>query len=127
MLTAGLLASASLSLPASAQSAGAGTSGSARIEEPARARVAADTLRQMDAVLTVVTSPGDVSSISVPASVEARMGETDTALLATDAVLLDSDGGVAPAGLSVSIGEAGAGPGGGTANEALMLILVQFN
>jgi len=122
--SAGCLA---LAGPACAQSSQAQTSGSTSIDAPVGAQVVTDLLTQTAALLTVVTASGDVSSISVPGSVEAR-GDQGSVTLPTAAAVLDAADGIAPAGVSVSIGDAGLrGPGGGEGDGGPMLILVQYN
>jgi hypothetical protein len=108
-----------------AQTARVGTTASVSIEESAGARVATYLLTQT-AVLTVATAPGAVSSISVPGSVDVRNGQDGNVTLPATAALLDSAGGLAPAGLSISISGA-AGQGAGRAGDGPMQILVQYN
>ncbi|RYE03831.1 MAG: hypothetical protein EOP61_03095 [Sphingomonadales bacterium] len=111
--------------PAVAHAQATPTAGTASIEEPAGAKIVVDLLTQTALVLTVQTPVSDVSSISVPASVEARgAGGDGSVALETNAALLDARSGIAPSGLSVSIG----GPAGANQQEAgPMLILVQYN
>lgn len=114
---------------ARAQTARAHTTASVSIEEPARARVIANIITDIltqTAVLTVATAPGTVSSISVPGSVGARDGQDGDVTLSATTVLLDGAGGLAPAGLSISIGGT-VGQGAGRAGDGPMLIVVQYN
>ena len=124
----GVLACVALPATAPGQTARALTSGSTSIDEPATASIATDLLTQTAAVLTVATGPGDVSSISVGNAAATGGGREAGGAVPTSAALLDANGGIAPAGLSVSIGGAGLGPFGvGGTDGGPLLILVQYN